>query len=273
MTHQPSQGLSKAANRAIIGAAAATALFLAVVLALLIAHLVRGPDQGGRSSASPAAPTNSGGEAPAPTGSGEPTAPTPDDSEAQQQLDANDSVCGLGGNVLKKAGLKSAPKVDRWAVQAQFMYPTSKEYGPGATAPVGYKYCYQHSPTGALYAAAYYTVMGGVPDIYYGGYTEYILAPGPYRDELVNVNGDEDDGGLRQGMRIVVLGFRILDYDGQKTTIDLAISFTIAGSTAKFSAATDLVWLDNDWKVSTEKPKGTETKKIADLSGYIPWGP
>lgn len=273
MTYQPSQGRSKAPNLAIVVTGVVLALILAMILMLAIAYLVLGADQGDGGSTSPAASATASGKASAPAGSSEPTEKTPDASDTQQQLEPNDSVCGIDGNVLKKAKLKSAPKVDRWAVQAQFMYPTSKKYGPGATAPVGYRYCYQHSPTGALYAAAYYMVMGGVPDIYYGGYTEYILAPGPYRDELINVNGDEDEGSLREGVRIVVLGFRVLKYDGQKTTIDLAISFTVAGKTAKFSATTDLVWLDNDWKVSTDKPKGTETKKIADLSGYIPWGP
>ncbi len=66
------------------------------------------------------------------------------------------SVCGLDEEVL--SGTVTTAPAATWQYQDVYAYPTSPTFGPGATAPQGYRYCYQHSPDGAVFAAANMTI-------------------------------------------------------------------------------------------------------------------
>ncbi|MEK8229337.1 hypothetical protein NKG05_30680 [Oerskovia sp. M15] len=82
---------------------------------------------------------------PAPTTS---TAPTSEGSDGA----GGASVCGLGGDEL--TGSPSTAPDAEWAYQGTTAYPTSTKFGPGETNDDGVRYCFQHSPTGAVFAAA-----------------------------------------------------------------------------------------------------------------------
>ncbi|MHA4915531.1 hypothetical protein, partial [Enterococcus faecium] len=89
-------------------------------------------------------------------------------------------------------------------------YPTSPTYGPGKTAPEGYRYCFQHSPVGALFAAANALAQGSATGNN-AAWSQYVLAAGPHRAELL-AQGTTSSG--TSGSRTTIQGFRLLSYDG-----------------------------------------------------------
>ncbi len=117
-----------------VAATVVIALIVVLGLVIVIVNMTRDdPD--------PAPPTST---------SAEPTtaAPTSEPPEAA----GGASVCGLPGEVLE--GTLSAAPAAEWAFQDTTAYPTSPEFGPGETNADGVRYCFQHSPEGAVFAAA-----------------------------------------------------------------------------------------------------------------------
>lgn len=177
------------------------------------------------------------------------------------------SVCGLDGSKGEGARLTTAPDVDEWAYQGTTAYPTSAVYGPGAAdAAGGFRYCFQQSPEGALFAASFILAAGTGQS---SAWVEYYAAPGPYRDALLEEPAG-DAGSTDARLRIA--GFRLLAYDGTSARIDLAV---VAGTQAESVTASfvyDLVWVDGDWKIDTSTPEPGNFSTIPDLTGYVPWG-
>ncbi|WP_298325101.1 hypothetical protein [Haloactinopolyspora sp.] len=179
------------------------------------------------------------------------------------------SVCGLDGEELGTARLTSAPAVDEWQYQGTVAYPVSAEFGPGETDPAGFRYCFQHTPEGALFAAAYAVGVGTdqpvVPE-----WIKYFTAPGPYRDQLIQEPANNSESS--DDVRLRIAGFRLLAYDGHTARVDVALVGSVQGQTVNMSAVYPLVWSNGDWKVSTDTPEPGSVASIPDLAGYIAWG-
>ncbi len=183
---------------------------------------------------------------------------------------ADESICGLNGAVLEKARLPEAPEADNWEYESGVAYPVSKKYGPGAAAPEGYRYCFRHTPEGALFAASYIiTAMVDQSD----EWAEYIIAKDtPNRSELLKDDGDDDDDD-DNSYRVGVGGFRLQSYDGKHATVDLGIWVKARGRTGYGSVICHLVWEDGDWKFRPENTEDPlESVQLPDLDDYIPWG-
>ncbi len=68
--------------------------------------------------------------------------------------------CGLPeGDQVFRLG---APAVDGWEVSRRVVVPRSAAYGPGAVDRDGFRRCFAHSPTGAVFAA--YNVIAALAD-------------------------------------------------------------------------------------------------------------
>lgn len=178
------------------------------------------------------------------------------------------SVCGLDGAQLDTAQLTIAPAVDEWAFQGTAAYPTSREFGPAADDPAGFRYCFQHTPEGALFAAAYASIVSTDPAVV-PEWIEYFTAPGPYRDQLIQTSAGSSDPA---DVRLRIAGFRMLAYDGATARVDVALASSVEGQSLILSAVYPLVWSDGDWKVSTDTPEPGSVASIPDLVGYVPWG-
>ena len=203
---------------------------------------------------------------PAPTTSTsvEPTsaAPTSEPPEAV----GGASVCGLPGEVLEGT-LTTAPAAE-WEYQGTTAYPTSSEFGPGDTSAGGVRFCFERSPEGALFAAANSLVQGSDPSIA-EEWLQYIVAEGPFRDQLL---ADVGSGTTGEGTRLVIVGFRVLAYDGETARIDLAVRGTSQGQTITLSGVYELVWQEGDWKISADVAQPLNMATIPDTAGYIAWG-
>ncbi|GMA37921.1 hypothetical protein GCM10025876_41250 [Demequina litorisediminis] len=152
-------------------------------------------------------------------------------------------------------------------------YGGSPEYGPGAQDPSGFYYCFQHSPEGAVLAAMAYSIQGSalVDDAFYA-YNEYAAGPGPD----ANAPGTETDMVQRKEIltdfRANPLGVRVLQYDGERAWIDVAIESSYQGTITQQAGMLPLVWSDGDWKIEADTSKVT-SGAISSLDGYVLFTP
>lgn len=178
-----------------------------------------------------------------------------------------ESVCGLPG-YADSGTLASAPEAE-WLFQGTTAYPTSSEYGPGATSPEGVRYCFQRTPTGALFAAANAVVQGSDPSTA-RAWLEYFLAAGPMREELL---ADSTETSSSSSTRLEIAGFRVMSYDGDSARIDVGARVAGSGNTAYGSIIYELIWEDGDWKLNVTDPESPlNMAQVPDLAGYIDWG-
>lgn len=241
--------------------AAAIVIAIIVVLGIVIAIVNATNDDDAQ-----AAPSSSATPTTASTASTEPTTePSPAAGDA--------SVCGLEGVVDETARLTTAPAVDEWAYEGTTAYPVAREFGPAETSPEGYRYCFQHSPEGAVLMAANAIAYGSDPEAS-RSWAEYALSQGQYRDELLSQESAPSVGSdTGPGTRISVTGFRLLHYDGETARVDLAVDASTAQGMGTVSFAYELVWDEGDWKFNADKAQPLNAAPIPNSSGYIPWGP
>lgn len=178
------------------------------------------------------------------------------------------SVCGLRG-VLLRGSLTRGPAA-RWAYQGTTAYPTSRYYGPGRTSPEGVRYCFQHSPAGALFTAANALVQSSDPKTS-RVWLRHFLTKDADVEEFLPMAATTSDA--QAATRMGVAGFRLLSYDGHSATIDLAFRGTGSGKTVYGSIVYPLRWEEGDWKLSVTSPQEfSNVTQLPDLAGYIAWG-
>lgn len=177
-----------------------------------------------------------------------------------------DSVCGLPG-IVKEGKVSVAPEAE-WEYQGTIAYPTSPKFGPGKTSADGFRFCFQHSPEGAVFAAANAVAQGSDP-VRSKPWMEYFLAEVPQRDALLKQGGGHSGS---QGTRLELVGFRLLAYDGNTARVDVAVRGSAQGQTIYLSIVYYLVWEDGDWKLDVIDPQHPiDVAQIRDLSGYVSW--
>lgn len=202
----------------------------------------------------------------------ESTQPPGQSSENSNASASDKSVCGLKGEVLSKERLPIAPESDGWDYQGKVAYPVSKEFGPGAYDETGnYRYCFQHSPTGAVYAAVNAVAQGTEPERA-GPWLKYFVAKGPHRDDFLAL-GPGEGSSDSQGVRLRVVGYILQNYTGQKATVDVGIQAIYEGKESNLSMIYNLVWEDGDWKMVVSDPKTPiDVAAVPDFAPYVRWG-
>lgn len=227
-----------------------------VVVLLIVAGVVVGVVVAGRDDD----PNDSMEATPAPTSTPGPSEPSITEAESV-------SICGLEGIELT-GNLSTAPEAV-WEFQGTTGYPTSSAFGPGKTNADGVRYCFQQSPSGALFAAANAVAQGSDPTVQ-EAFAEYFIAEGPGRDAAIaNATSASASSG-----RIEIAGFRLLEYGEGSARVDVAVRATSNGQTIYASAVYPVTWADGDWKlvVSDTGQMQFAFAQIPDLAGYISWG-
>lgn len=179
----------------------------------------------------------------------------------------SDSVCGLPD--VQLTGTVDSPPMAEWTLLGTMAVPQRAGVGPGVVEDDGFRYCYAHTPEGALFAVANLVGMGD-RDLLGEKIASRSVAAGPGREAAI---ADEADGSSTRGndLRLQIAGFRVLSYTGDRATLDLAFQLNTGASAAW---ALDVVWQDGDWKIQVTddgQPTSLPTR-IPDLSGYILWG-
>lgn len=175
------------------------------------------------------------------------------------------SGCGLGGG---EQGVPTrAPSVDGWEVSRKVVVPRSAAFGPAKTDADGFRRCFAHSPTGALYAA--YNAVAALADQEQAIPTvKKLMVPGSNTDALI--------AGLRTQTPATgsaasqVAGFRILDADRDRATIMLALPVQSEYMSVTFT----LVWRAGDWKIQPPQPGnpvGAPFSQLRNLNDFVAW--
>ncbi|MCQ1952434.1 hypothetical protein [Arthrobacter sp. zg-Y238] len=192
-------------------------------------------------------------------------APTDESSAKAKGGSGGDSVCGLDGEVLS-GKIAEAPAAE-WEYQGMMSYPTSEKHGPAKTNDAGVRYCFQHSPEGALFTAANAVVQGSHdPE---GAFINYFLSlNAPNRSDILGATGNSDGSHTRMN----IVGFRLLSYEGATAAVDIAARVTSSGKTVYFSGIYNLTWEDGDWKLlPVDGSDPLPFAPIPDLVGYTSW--
>ncbi|MEU0092916.1 hypothetical protein [Kribbella sp. NPDC006257] len=226
----------------------------------------------GTPTANPGTPTANPGtpDRPAPT----PCAPTPTNppspgsgSCAPGGPASGDGGKGCGLPVGDQGVPVEAPVVDEWEVNRRVVVPRSSAYGPGKQDRDGFRRCFAHSPTGAVFAA--YNVIAAMADQHQALATVgKLMLPGPETDALLKQlrkeTADENSNPIQ------IAGFRVLDATTDRATVLLAMPVETAFMTATFT----LVWHAGDWRLIPPPPGsalGAPYAQQRDLSGFVSW--
>ncbi|HZX04820.1 hypothetical protein [Kribbella sp.] len=175
------------------------------------------------------------------------------------------SACGLSDG---EQGVPStAPGVDRWEVSRKVVVPQSAKFGPARTDPDGFRRCFAHSPTGAVYAA--YNALAALADVSQAVPTvKKLMLPGANTDALIAALRQDGDPGDSQATQIA--GYRILDAGRDRATIMLALP--VEGQ--YMSATLTLVWQGGDWRVVPPQPGnpvGAPFSQLRGLGEFVAW--
>lgn len=197
-----------------------------------------------------------------------PGGPVPVGDEAPPPVSL--SSCGLSEPAPDSAAdpsrwlLAIAPETS-WRDVDVNLAPSAQEVGPGAMHEAGFAYCFQRSPEGALLAAANFLVQSNTPGLR-APLFEYALAPGSHRDVLLS---DADSAGAV--VRLQIVGYRMLAFDGETARVDVAQRVTVEGATNFIAAVVDLEWVDGDWRIPTDGPHPVRMQALSDVGGYTRW--
>lgn len=203
-----------------------------------------------------------GSESPAPIVDASPSAPL------TVSPGSGSSVCGLAEGSQEIPALGPAAV---WRYEGTLAYPTSQEFGPGKEVPKGYRFCFQHSPTGALFATANAIAHGSSADgAMVGAWAEYFVSPGSGRAKiLAELSEPRSDSS---SVRMSIVGFRILSYTGDAARVDIAVRTSGSSQTVLASAAYELVWEAGDWKLNSGAPQAFSFATVPNVDDYVQWG-
>lgn len=180
---------------------------------------------------------------------------------------AGKSVCGLPPT--SETALGAAPK-STWALVGKMAAPTDPEtFGPGVTDEDGFRSCFAHSPTGALYSAVNMVALGSSPAQDELKLADKVVVPGPGRDAAMKA-AKTRASTARSSETAQIRGFLLKSYSLIEVDVDLAIELP---NGALAHSVLSLRWVDGDWKVkaSDDGEIFTGTAQLSDLSGFILW--
>ncbi|MBP2353968.1 hypothetical protein JOF29_005078 [Kribbella aluminosa] len=157
--------------------------------------------------------------------------------------------------------------MDRWEVSRRVVVPQSARFGPAKTDSDGFRRCFAHSPTGAVYAA--YNALAALADVRQAIPTvRKLMLPGPDTDALIAALRRESSSDDSEATQIA--GYRILDAGRDRATITLALP--VEGQ--YMSATLTLVWHGGDWRVQPPQPGaavGAPFSQVRGLGDFVAW--
>lgn len=181
---------------------------------------------------------------------------------------AGESVCGLPSSA--ETALGAAPK-SKWELVGKMAAPTDpKTFGPGLTDGSGFRSCFAHSPTGAVYSAVNLVALGSSKSQQMNiELADRLMVPGAGRD-AAKQHAATFDPSTGSSDTVQVRGFLLKSYTPTEANVDLA--FQTSGGKL-FHAVLPLQWLDGDWKVKVSDAGQliNDVAPLSDMSGFIAW--
>jgi hypothetical protein len=254
----------------------AASIILAAILACGAVLLFTGPSNTdpAASSADPSSRSIDGH--PSEPTSGQPGADPGTAQPAGEAVAQPGSPASKGSGTTNSCGLPDGdqavpsnqpPKADLWEISRRVAVPRSSAYGPAKTDPDGFRRCFAHSPTGAVYAA--YNVIAALADQSRIIPTATkLMVPGRDTDLLLEeVRKETAD---EASMPAQVAGYRIVDADRDRVTIMLAMPV----QTEFMSGTFTLAWHSGDWHLVAPPDAaavGTPYSQHHNLNDFVEW--
>jgi hypothetical protein len=225
---------------------------------------------GGRGSApADAAPQPQAATTPAqPTDGPVPARASSDAGAAQTTSSGNErpaSSCDLPAG--DQTVPSTAPVADGWDVSRRVVVPRSAAYGPGKTDSDGFRHCFAHSPTGAVFAA--YSAIAAIADqTKLVPTVKKLMMPGTSTDSLLRQVSTAEPSSDTSTVQVV--GYRIIDAGQDRVTVMLAMPV----ESVFMSANLTLVWHQGDWRLQPPPPGeavGAPFSQHRDLDDFVKW--
>jgi hypothetical protein len=159
------------------------------------------------------------------------------------------------------------PKADGWEVSRRVVVPRSSAYGPAKTDSDGFRRCFAHSPTGAVYAA--YNVIAALADqAKIIPTATKLMIPGRDTDLLLQEARKETADTASTPAQVA--GYRVVDADRDRATIMLAMPVQSEFMSATFT----LAWRAGDWHLVPPPDAaavGTPYSQHHNLNDFVAW--
>ncbi|UUW93022.1 hypothetical protein [Pimelobacter simplex] len=201
-------------------------------------------------------PARTGGPDPAPP-------PAPLSSPAPNPSDGGTAATGwndLGCNGTKgSTETPTLPPKATWEPVGAAVAPSSADYGPSEVS--GFvRTCYQHSPTGALFAALnIVSAIAAAPSAERTAVIEAGMTAGEYRDEALSAPPGE-------------LGWKIAAFHVEGCSAERCNLVLVVSAKGSFGTLNvPLIWAAGDWRVDgTRNAGGGGLESVPP--GYVSWG-
>lgn len=182
-------------------------------------------------------------------------------------VDEGDSRCDLPGEVLVGT-VDSAPEYT-WAYLGPITFPSSELAGPGQTLESGALVCYAQTPEGAVFAASAGIAQLSAPEVA-PAFIESNVVDGEVKDQMLE--GAAQPRPADGETRLTISGFKLLAYDGETASVDVAVTAVRDGRTVYLSSIVPLRWADGDWMFDFTPEQALAPAQLPNLAGYIVWG-
>lgn len=187
-------------------------------------------------------------------------------------LDPNASLCGLPGYETSGT-VTSAPAGVTWSLLSvnQMALPSAPGAGPGRTSPSGVRYCYAHTPVGAVLAAE------NLPGMLALGTTSSAIADEVGQRLITGAGASSLVAELKQpgqtipGLVVQIRGFDLIGYTGEQAVVDVASQGTTTDNQLVLAhVQIQLQWVGNDWRYEALPGAASPAEgSLSSLAGYV----
>ena len=80
-----------------------------------------------------------------------------------------------------------------------------------------------------------------------------------------------EPSGTATGVRLQVVGFKLLAYAGTTARVDIAVEASGSGQTVTASYVYELTWQEGDWKLNSDAPNPFNFSTVSSSASYVPW--
>ncbi|MFF0265947.1 hypothetical protein [Kribbella sp. NPDC004536] len=254
----------------------ASAIVVVALVLCLVAYLVLRGGSGtpnATPSQTPSTPTGQPTDVPTDEPSEPPATPDPTATTTPRVTPppANNTV---GGCHVAKPPLAIpryyAPTAVTWQFEGSMLIPLQVAGGPAATRTNGVKYCFAHSPTGAVLAAM--VLLGQVQNRSVAlDVLEERVVPGPGQVKAI-AQAKLDLATPADSTSVQFVGFKVVSYpkDGSQAIIQIASQL---GDQGVGALMVTMQWYKGDWRAVLQDDgsfNGTvEPDILSSLNGYV----
>jgi hypothetical protein len=175
---------------------------------------------------------------------------------------AGESACGLPAGSQQVPAL---PPSAHWVLVGAMAAPSAPStFGPGKTVD-GFRECFAHNPTGALFAAINFWAAGTefAPATIYA----HLAADTPLRGEAIQSSAG-DDSRLNASGDVQLAAFQFASYSPAEADLSIVLQTTSGGL---LSIACTMLWQDGDWHYEIPPNGAPPAGEVQSLDGYVAW--